>query len=174
MERTKGVLPERIPQGFLLRRHPPAQISCELKLLASHKLISGYFHPTPNPSPFGEENRIVSKSHVTPRLLSPSGSPRLKGRPEGLGERLFALPVVCGSGCCDGREFLGCCGSSLQLLDLALRLVGVDRVEVRDPSQPAPSEFFPDVVRTPLGMEFDFVGLVGLVTCNRPSARPEL
>ncbi len=52
MVRTKGVVSERMPQDFLLRRHPAAQISCELQLLASHELVSGYFHLTPGPSPF--------------------------------------------------------------------------------------------------------------------------
>jgi hypothetical protein len=52
MERTKGVVSERMPQDFLLRRHPVAQISCELQLLASHELVSGYFHLTPGPSRF--------------------------------------------------------------------------------------------------------------------------
>ena len=37
---------------------------------------------------------------------------------------------------------------------------------MRDCRQPAPSELFPDVVGTPLGVEFDFVGLVRRHDCS--------
>ena len=75
MERTKSVVSERMPQDFLLRSHPPAQISCELQLLAGHKLVSGYFHLTPNPSPFwrGESDgfKIFTSNHASSLLLVP-------------------------------------------------------------------------------------------------------
>src|SRR5579862_3441381 len=83
MKRTKGLLSERIPQDFLLRRHPPPQISGELKLLASHKLVSGYFHLSGSPSPFwrGESDsfKIFTSHHAPLRFWFPS--------PEGRGAR---------------------------------------------------------------------------------------
>src|SRR5208337_2348668 len=83
MESAKSVVSERVPQDFLLRRHPVAQISCELQLLASHELVSGYFHLTPSPSLLERGIGLDFFQTLTSAL---AGSPRLKG--EGLGERL--------------------------------------------------------------------------------------
>src|SRR5271156_3084432 len=159
MERVKGVVSERMPEDFLLRRHRPAQISCALQFLASDELVSGYFHLTPwAPLPFGEgesESAIRFPLPVPHRwrggirishMLSPSGSPLQKG--EVLGERSLRAPGLGGL-------------SRLRLqhtaLNLGLRLVGVDWIEVRHGSPGAPSKFFSDIVGASFGLEINFV-----------------
>ena len=78
VKRIECVLSECVPQDFLLRRHPLAQISCELQLLAGHKLVAGYFHLSPNPTglPFWRGESVSSKfqdlhAHLAPSLQVP-------------------------------------------------------------------------------------------------------
>jgi hypothetical protein len=52
-------------------------------------------------------------------------------------------------------------------LNLGLRLVGVDWIEMRHGSPGAPSEFFSDIVRAPFGFEINFVRAgIGLHAAN--------
>src|SRR5271154_3284485 len=84
MERGKGVPSERTPEDFFLRRHSPAQNSCEFQFLASHKLVAGYLHLSPPPPPPSCEGGIgvslrsrSDRSQVAARSSGSRFEPRL-------------------------------------------------------------------------------------------------